>query len=399
MTRAPLLSIAVRRLLVVAVLLAALGAGARAVAPTYAAAGIWLASGAILVAGTALVLLWSRRGFDRLERTPAIAAIVIAAATALGTAGIVLLLNDGPDRPIGVIGSVAAVGVVGAASAAAAAAAILIRAHVEAFAAHVWAGIGGAGLAVPFMVAGAPPEAITAAAVGLAILDRRGFVRQRAELEQREARLRGEAVVDPPRWSAAERRSAVLSGAVAIGLVVVAWGGGIAVSTLAGGASGADWTGQGFALAALAAAPLALQAAQLRGVERQVRPALVAATGMLVAAAIAIAAAPVDAVFFAALAMQSAAAALLAAALASRRAPSNAEGSNAAVSAGARSGGARSGGAQSPGALERALTAGLLAAVGWWLLVVPTGGLALGVLALGTTIAAATRRATRRASE
>jgi len=145
----PLLGRGVARAIVLAVVVVALGLAAGALGRPELS-GVLRTSG-ILIAASALVLLLARRGEDRLERTPAISAIVMAVAAGLAAVGVIWLLNSGPDRPIGIVGTVASVGIVTAAAAAAASTAVLIRPHVEAMAAHVWSGIAGAGFAIPFM--------------------------------------------------------------------------------------------------------------------------------------------------------------------------------------------------------------------------------------------------------
>lgn len=371
----PLLGRGVARALVAALVVAALGVGAGALgAPEVAG---MLRTGGILIAAVALVLLFARRGDDRLDRIPARSAIVIAIAAGLAAVGVIWLLNSGPDRPIGVVGAVAAVGFVTAAAAAAASTAVLIRPHVEPMVAHIWAGIGGAGLAIPFMAAGAAPELVMAGAVLLGIADRAGHRRRARALEARERALAGDTIdgADPrdaqrarergPAWTRDERRLAVGLGCVAIGTVVVAWAVGIAVGSASAGASA---TGQGFAAASLAAIPLAVQAALLRGALTTVRGWLIVGGGMLGLASIVILAVPTDAVLLAAIAAQSAAVALLAGSHARRARGLSTEGA--------------------------ALVA-IVAATAWWLVIVSTGGLLLAFGAVVSTLVSARRRPRR----
>lgn len=376
----PLLSRGVARALVAALVVDALGIGAGALGD--AAVGGALRTSGILVAAVALVLLWSRRGDDRLERTPAAAAIVMAVATGLAAVGVIWLLNNGPERDIGIIGTTAAVGVVTAAAAAAASTAILIRPHVEAMAAHVWSGIAGAGFAIPFMAAGAAPELIMAGAVLIGVADRAGHRRRARALEARERALvrAGDRTAaqgpDPrdvererrrgPALSPRERRRAVGLGVTAIGTVVVAWAVGVAVGSALD--DGGTTTGQGFAAASLAALPLAALLALLRGALPTLRPWLAAGGGMLALASLALLAVPTDAVFLAAVAAQSVGVALLAGALARLGFGTGA---------------------------ESAVLVAIVAATAWWLVIVSSGGLLLAFAAVVPTLLAV-RRGPRR---
>ncbi len=372
----PLIGRGFARALVGALVVVALGLGASALgAPE--TSGILRTTG-ILIAAVALVLLFARRGEDQLEAIPARSAIVIAIAAGLAAIGVIWLLNNGPDRPIGIVGAVAAVGFVTAAAAAAASTAVLIRPHVEPMVAHIWAGIAGAGFAIPFMAAGAAPELIIAGAVLLGLADRAGYRRRARSLEARERALAGETVdgADPrdaqrlsdrgPAWSREERRLALIFGCTAIGTVVVAWAIGIAVGSGAG--VGAASTGQGFAAASLAAIPLAAQAALLRGALAPLRGWLIVGGGMLGLASLVLLAVPSDLVFLAAIAAQSAAVALLA-------------GSHMRLARAAST--------------ESAVLIAIVAATAWWLVVVSTGGLLLAFAAVVTTLVALRRRPRR----
>lgn len=368
MPRPRLLTPLVARLLLLALVVGAvgiavgIGAGIGAGAVEQPELSGVLRTAGILIATLALIALWARRGHDRLERIPAISAVVMAVATSLAAVAIIWLLNNGPDRPIGIIGVTAAVGIVTASAAASASTTVLIRAQVEAMPAHVWSGIGGAGLAIPFIVAGAAPEAVMAVAVGLGIADRAYFRNQAHELAVREARLGGEPVPPPAaRWTPPERRRALLLGLGAILLVAIAWVIGITVGELLG----ARAVGQAFAVVALAVIPLALQVALLMRCADTFRPWAIAGGGMLALAAIVALAVPLEAVSFAAIALQSAAVALIA-------------GSLARLGRGAR--------------VEGAVQVAVLAATLWWLTIVPTGGLLIAVVAIVTTAVAFRRK-------
>jgi len=351
--RPRLLTPLVARLLLLALVVGAVGIGAAAVGQPEVS-GVLRTAG-ILIAMMALIALWARRGHDRLERIPALSAIVMIVSTSLAAVAIIWLLNNGPDRPIGLIGVTAAIGIVAASAATSAATTILIRAHVEAMPAHIWSGIGGAGLALPFIVAGAAPEAVMAAAVGLGIADRAYFRNQAHELAVRQARLRGEPVPAPPaRWTPRERRDAVLLGLASVLIVTLAWVIGIAVGELLGAAA----VGQAFAVVALAVIPLGLQIARLLRCSGTFRPWAIAGNGMLVLAAIVALAVPLEAVGFATIALQSTAVALLAGALARFGRGAGVEGS---------------------------VQVAILAATLWWLTIVPTGGILIAVVAVITT--------------
>ena len=109
---------------------------------------------AVVLGAIGLGMLYNRRGFDQLTRTPAVSAIVMAIASAIAAIGVLALLTIGPDRPIGLIDAQVAAVVAITAAAASASTVVLIRPYVDPMVAHVWAGIGGVGLALPFMIAG-----------------------------------------------------------------------------------------------------------------------------------------------------------------------------------------------------------------------------------------------------
>ncbi|MCA1942967.1 MAG: hypothetical protein LDL15_05115 [Yonghaparkia sp.] len=115
---------------------------------------------AVVLAAIGLGMLYNRRGFDRLSRPAAAAAIVMAIASALAAVGVLTLLTIGPARPIGIIDLQVGVVVAVTTAAAAASAVVLIRPYVDPMVAHVWAGIAGAGIALPFMVAGISPAGL-----------------------------------------------------------------------------------------------------------------------------------------------------------------------------------------------------------------------------------------------
>lgn len=127
---------------------------------------------AVLLAAIGLGMLYTRRSFDRLSRTAAVSAIVMAIASALAAVAVLALLTIGPARAIGVIDLQVGVVVAVATAAASASAVELIRPYVDPMVAHVWAGIAGAGIALPFMVAGFSPALVVAGAVGIGVLDR-----------------------------------------------------------------------------------------------------------------------------------------------------------------------------------------------------------------------------------
>ncbi len=358
---------------------------------------------AVILAAIGLGMLYNRRGFDRLTRVPAVSAIVMAIASALAAVGVLALLTIGPARAIGVIDLQLGVVVAVATAAAAASAVVLIRPYVDPMVAHVWAGIAGAGIALPFMVAGVSPALIMAGAIGIGVLDRvRGArterelaLRKELEAEQAEraaALARGAdaaaggdptstegaagrgigvrglpglpPVLRAPRpvrpWSPGERRASLWLGVGAVLVVAVAWAGGTTAAE-----AGLLRAGQGFALASLGAVPLLVQVAVLLHVAASVREALAVSGGLLVAASAAMLTAPVEPVVTIALLAQAVVVAVVTAFIARRAS-----------------------GASTGTALMLAVTAAIV----WLLVVLPSGALVLAFVAVATTLIALRRK-------
>lgn len=358
---------------------------------------------AVILAAIGLGMLYNRRGFDRLSRTTAAAAIVMAIASALAAVGVLALLTIGPARPIGLIDLQVGVVVAVATAAAAASAVVLIRPYVDPMVAHVWAGIAGAGIALPFMVAGISPALVMAGAVGIGILDRvRGARTERdlalrKQLEQEQAARAAAAgldssgadgangaaapgdagrgigvrglpglppVLSAPRprlpWSPGERRSSLWLGIAAVLIVALAWAAGTTAAE-----AGLLVAGQGFALASLGAVPLLVQVALLLRVARGMREALAVAGGFVIAASAAMLTAPVDPVVPIAVLVQAIALAVVTALIA-RRATD----------------------ARTLIALMLAVTAAIV----WLLVVLPSGALVLAFAAVVTTLIALRRK-------
>jgi len=265
-----------------------------------------------------------------------------------------------------------------ATAAAAASAVVLIRPYVDPMVAHVWAGIAGAGIALPFMVAGISPALVMAGAVGIGILDRARGARTERELAERARReveqgergigVRGLPGLPPvartPRpqlpWSPGERRASLWLGLGAVLIVALAWAAGTTAAEV-----GLLRAGQGFALASLGAVPLLVQAAVLLRVASGMREALAVASGFLVAASAAMLTAPVDPVVPIALLVQAVALAVVAALIARR-------------SRDARTG--------------TAVMLAVTTAVVWLLVVLPSGALVLAFAAVVTTLIAWRRK-------
>lgn len=340
---------------------------------------------AVVLGAIGLGMLYRRRGFDRLTRTPAVSAIVMAIASAIAAVGVLALLTIGPERPLGIVdvqvGAVVAI----TTAAASASAVVLIRPYVDPMVAHVWAGIAGAGLALPFMIAGISPALVMAGAIGLGIVDRvRGarFEREVAFRKQLEAEYAAEhgdggrgigvsglpgmpPLPRAPRpqrpWSPGERSLSIWLGVVAAAIVALAWTIGTAAAE-----AGMLVPGQGFAYASLGAVPLLVQVAVLARVATPLREALAVAGGLLVAATVAMITAPVSIVIAISIAVQALAIAIITA-LIVRRAT--------AARAGA------------------ALMLSITAAIVWVLVVLPSGALVLAFVAVVTTILALRRKA------
>ncbi len=333
---------------------------------------------AVILAAVGLGMLYNRRGSDRLSRPAAAAAVVMAIASALAAVGVLTLLTIGPARPIGIIDLQVGVVVAVATAAASASAVVLIRPYVDPMVAHVWAGIAGAGIALPFMVAGISPALVMAGAVGVGILDRARGARTERELAERAQReveqgergigVRGlpglPPVVRTPRprlpWSPGERRASLWLGLGAVLIVALAWAAGTTAAEV-----GLLRAGQGFALASLGAVPLLVQAAVLLRVASGMREALAVASGFLVAASAAMLTAPVDPVVPIALLVQAVALAVVAALIARR-------------SRDARTG--------------TAVMLAVTTAVVWLLVVLPSGALVLAFAAVVTTLIAGRRK-------
>ncbi len=339
---------------------------------------------AVVLGAIGLGMLYNRRGFDHLIRTPAISAIVMAIAGALAAVGVLALLTIGPARPIGVVDLQVAAVVAITTAAAAASTVVFIRPYVDPMVAHVWAGIGGAGLALPFMIAGISPTLVMAGAITLGILDRvrgRRFEREvefRKQLEADYAAEHGDGgrgigvsglpgmppLPRAPRpqrpWSQGERSASIWLGIGAALIVALAWAAGSAAAE-----AGLLQPGQGYALASLGAVPLMIQSAVLARVASTLKEALAVAGGLLVASALAILTAPVEIVIVSAIAVQSLVVAIITA-LIVRRALSLSIGS--------------------------VLMIAVSAAIVWVLIVMPSGALPLAFIAVATTILALRRK-------
>ncbi len=339
---------------------------------------------AIVLGAIGLGMLYSRRGFDQLTRTPAVSAVVMAIASALAAVGVLALLTIGPERPIGLVDVQVASVVAITTAAASASTVVLIRPYVDPMVAHVWAGIAGAGLALPFMIAGVSPALVMAGAIGLGVVDRvRGarFEREVAFRKQLEAEYAAEhgdggrgigvsglpgmpPLPRAPRpqrpWSEGERRLSIWLGVVAALIVALAWTVGSAAAE-----TGLLVPGQGFALASLGAVPLLVQVAVLARVATPLREALAVAGGLLIAASAAMTTAPLPIVVASAIALQSLAIAIVTG-LVARRAGSM--------------------------RLGPVVMLAVTAAIVWVLVVLPSGALVLAFVAVATTILALRRK-------
>lgn len=339
---------------------------------------------AVVLGAIGLGMLYSRRGFDQLTRTPAVSAVVMAIASALAAVGVLALLTIGPERPIGLVDVQVASVVAITTAAASASTVVLIRPYVDPMVAHVWAGIAGAGLALPFMIAGVSPALVMAGAIGLGVVDRvRGarFEREVAFRKQLEAEYAAEhgdggrgigvsglpgmpPLPRAPRpqrpWSEGERRLSIWLGVVAALIVALAWTVGSAAAE-----TGLLVPGQGFALASLGAVPLLVQVAVLARVATPLREALAVAGGLLIAASAAMTTAPLPIVVTSAIALQSLAIAIVTGHVA-RRAGSM--------------------------RLGPVVMLAVTAAIVWVLVVLPSGALVLAFVAVATTILALRRK-------
>ncbi|MDO9589730.1 MAG: hypothetical protein Q7J04_01130 [Microcella sp.] len=340
---------------------------------------------AVVLAAVGLALLWMRREPDSLSRVAALAATVMAVAGALSAIAVLALVAAGPDRPIGFIDLPVGSTVALATAAAGASTAVLIRPYVDVMAAHIWAGIGGAGIALPFMVAGVSPMFVMAAAMLLATLDRLHGLRVESDLAFRHA-LEAERIAQegdagrgigvsglpgrPPTpraprpmlpWSPDDRRATIWLGTAAIIIVALAWAVGAALGEL-GFVAAIGLVGPGYAAVAFGAVPLLWQAALLLRVASPIRYGLTVASGMLVAASLAVLTAPIAPVYLAAVILQSVTIGVGAGLLARR------------------------------GSTLGRVMLGTTAALVWLLVIVPTGALPLAFIAVITTLIALRRK-------
>jgi hypothetical protein len=247
--------------------------------------------------------------------------------------------------------------------------------------AHVWAGIGGSGLAVPFMVAGVDPALIVALGVGLATYDRVRGRRIHRDLERRRALsasidergipvrgLPGSPVVERTRptapWSRRERRLTLRLGVAALLTVVGAWAGGVLIADTAPCLVSA---GQGLAVVTLGTVPLLVQVALLLRVAARAQRVVATTSAVVVAASAAVLITPAESVALVAWGLQSLAVGSAVAAFTRMLVPGTALGAAAIVVA---------------------------AATAWWVVVVTSGGIALAFGAVLTTLLALRRRTT-----
>ena len=340
---------------------------------------------AVVLAAIGLAVLWMRREPDPLSRIAAVSASVMAVAGALSAVAVLALVAAGPDRPIGLIDLPVGTGAALATAAAGASTAVLIRPYVDVMAAHIWAGIGGAGIALPFMVAGVSPMFIMAGAMLLATLDRTHGLRVEADLAFRHA-LEAERIAEsgdagrgigvsglpgrPPTpraprptqpWSARERRATIWLGVTAVVVVALAWSVGATLGEL-GFVDVVGLVGPGYAVVAFGVVPLLWQAALLLRVASAVRYPLTIASGMLIAASLAVLTAPVPSVYLGAVVVQSLAIGFAAGVLVQR------------------------------GSALGRIMLGTTAALAWLLVLVPSGALPLAFIAVITTLVALRRK-------
>lgn len=340
---------------------------------------------AVVLAAIGLAVLWMRREPDPLSRVAAVSASVMAVAGALSAVAVLALVAAGPDRPIGLIDLPVGTGAALATAAAGASTAVLIRPYVDVMAAHIWAGIGGAGIALPFMVAGVSPMFIMAGAMLLATLDRVHGLRVETDLAFRHA-LEAERIAEsgdagrgigvsglpgrPPTpraprptlpWSASERRATIWLGVAAVVIVALAWAVGATLGEL-GFVDVVGLIGPGYAVVAFGLVPLIWQSALLLRVVPVARYGLTVASGILIAASLAVVTAPLPAVYLGAVLVQSLTIGVTAALLVQR------------------------------GTTLGRLMLGTTAALAWLLVLVPTGALPLAFLAVITTLIALRRK-------
>ncbi len=340
---------------------------------------------AVVLAAVGLAVLWMRREPDPLSRVGALSASIMAVAGAISAVALLALVAAGPDRPIGLIDLPVGTGAALATAAAGASTAVLIRPYVDVMAAHIWAGIGGAGIALPFMVAGVSPMFIMAGAMLLATLDRVHGLRVEADLAFRHA-LEAERIAQegdagrgigvsglpgrPPTpraprptlpWSARERSLTIWLGVAAIVIVALAWAVGATLGEL-GFVDVVGLIGPGYAVVAFGLVPLIWQSAMLLRVVPLARYGLTVASGILIAASLAVLTAPIPAVYLGAVLVQSLTIGFTAALLIQR------------------------------GTTLGRLMLGTTAALAWLLVLVPTGALPLAFIGVITTLIALRRK-------
>lgn len=298
---------------------------------------------AIVLAAVGLGMLYARRGPDQLTRTTAVAASVTAIAGAITAIAVVAIFSIGLHSSTVVIG--VQVGVIAAVTTAAAAAStvVLARPYATSMTAQVWAGIGGAVVALPLVTLLSAVTVVMAGAIALGVIDRLRDTR-RPDLS----------------WSRGERIASIWLGVSAVAIVTIAW-----VSGASGLQGGLLLPGTGFAIAALAAVPLIIQSALLVRVATELREALTVAGALLVAASAAMLTAPVELVIVGALGLQTVAVAIMSALVARRSLVL---------------------------ALGPTLMVAVSGAIVWMLCVLPSGALALVVVAIATTIIALRRK-------
>lgn len=298
---------------------------------------------AIVLAAVGLGMLYARRGPDQLSRTTVVAASVAAIAGAIAAVATLAILWIGLPSTAGVfvvqLGAIAAL----ATAAAAASTVVVMRPYATTMTAQVCAGIGGAVVALPLVTLLSAVTVVMAGAIALGVIDRLRAVRHRGLP-----------------WSRGERTASIWLGLGAIVIVTIAW-----VSGFAGVQGGRLLPGPGFAVAALAAVPLVIQSALLLRVAAERKEALTVAAGLLVAASAAMLTAPVELVIISALGVQALAVASISGLI------------------------ARHAFALPLGPVLMVAVSG---AIVWMLCVLPSGALALVVVAIATTIIALRRK-------
>ena len=298
---------------------------------------------AIVLAAIGLGMLYARRGSDELNRTTVVAATVTAVAGAIAAVAILATLWIGLPGTTGVYG--VQLGAVAALTTAAAAASsvVIMRPYASRMTAQVWAGIGGALVALPLVTLLSAVTAVMAGAIALGVIDR----------------LRGARKPHLP-WSRGERNASIWLGLGAVVIVTIAW-----VSSFASLQGGTLLPGLGFAVAALFVVPLVIQSALLLRVAAELKEALTVAAGVLVAASAAMLTAPVEIVIVSALGVQALAVAIISGLIARHAFALP---------------------------LGPVLMVAVSSAIVWMLCALPSGALALVVVAIATTIIALRRK-------